>query len=84
LPSILIPFRAAGAHQSHNAAAWQRAGCCRTIRPQDLSGSTLAHAILALAADRAALDDMARAARAQHRPDAAERLAALCVHSIHP
>ncbi len=79
-PALLIPFAAATHdHQTQNAAALVRAGAAEMIAEKDLSGAALAARILALVSDRAALARMAEASRQLGRPDAAARIADLCV-----
>lgn len=81
-PSILVPLSAAGDHQQSNAKVWEAAGCARSVSPRELTGGTLAAAILALANDRAALSRMGAAARSWHRPDAASRMAEWCRRAV--
>jgi UDP-N-acetylglucosamine--N-acetylmuramyl-(pentapeptide) pyrophosphoryl-undecaprenol N-acetylglucosamine transferase len=87
LPSILVPYPyATENHQEANARELVGAGAARMVLDHALSSSTLVPAILDLVQDRATRDDMARAAREWARPDAAERIAALCVEiaKAHP
>src|SRR6185295_16786082 len=80
LPSILVPYPfATENHQEANARELVAAGAARMVLDDALSSSTLVPAILDLVKDRATRDEMGRAARAWARPDAAERIAALCV-----
>jgi UDP-N-acetylglucosamine--N-acetylmuramyl-(pentapeptide) pyrophosphoryl-undecaprenol N-acetylglucosamine transferase len=73
-PAILVPFPfAADDHQARNAEAMERAGAARVLRDRDLTGETLAHAILSLSA--ADLTRMAAAAKAIAKPGAAARAA---------
>lgn len=83
-PAILVPLPAAGDHQRANARAWEEAGCARSFPPQEVTGRTLAEAILSLAEDPVTLDRMGEAARAQYRPDAARRVAERCLLSMRP
>jgi UDP-N-acetylglucosamine--N-acetylmuramyl-(pentapeptide) pyrophosphoryl-undecaprenol N-acetylglucosamine transferase len=81
-PAILTPLPAAGDHQRANALAWEEAGCGRTLPPEDLSGESLAVAIRSLVEDGPVLVQMAEAARALHRPNAAHCVADWCLQSI--
>ena len=77
--SILVPFPfAVDDHQTHNAAVLADAGAAELIQQKDLTASVLARRLRALGADRGQLLDMARKARAQARPHAAERVLELC------
>lgn len=78
LPSILVPYPYAGQHQDANAAYLADRGAARVIADADL-GAQLAPAILRLLDAPDELAEMARAARALARPDAASAIAdALC------
>jgi UDP-N-acetylglucosamine--N-acetylmuramyl-(pentapeptide) pyrophosphoryl-undecaprenol N-acetylglucosamine transferase len=80
LPSILVPYpHATENHQEANARELVAAGAARMLLDRDLSPSTLAPAILGLVDDRDARSAMEAAARAWARPDAAARIADLCV-----
>ena len=80
LPSILVPYPyATENHQEANARELVAAGAARMVLDAALSSSTLVPAILDLVEDGATRDGMSRAALAWARPDAAERIAALCV-----
>jgi UDP-N-acetylglucosamine--N-acetylmuramyl-(pentapeptide) pyrophosphoryl-undecaprenol N-acetylglucosamine transferase len=83
LPAILVPLAAAGDHQQANARAWEAAGAARLVPPEDLTGSALAAAILALVRDLPALARMSSAARSLDRPDAATRMAQWCLLALH-
>ena len=75
-PAILVPLpTATDDHQRRNAAALARAGAAEVIDQRDLDGARLASQVLALAADPAARERMARAAVALARPDAARVIA---------
>ena len=84
-PAVLVPFgRAANDHQRRNAAAMEAAGAAEIIDERELSGTTLAARIVALASDGARRSALAAASRGLARPDAAatvvdrmERLLAL-------
>ncbi len=77
--SILVPFpHAVDDHQTHNAAVLADAGAAELIQQYELTAGRLAERLRALGKDRARLVEMARRARAQARPDAAERVLDLC------
>jgi len=77
-PSILIPYPyAADDHQAANARAFETAGACLVIPHADFTASVLAGHLRALFEAPQRLADMAAAAHAAGRPDAAARLADL-------
>ena len=79
-PSVLVPFAAATHdHQTFNARKLGEAGAAVMIAEKDLTGETLADAILGLLDDPARLARMAAASRALGRPDAAARISDLCL-----
>ncbi|MGC8731014.1 MAG: glycosyltransferase, partial [Halothiobacillaceae bacterium] len=65
-------------HQTHNAGVLADAGAAELIQQHELTAGRLAERLRALERDRARLVEMARRARAQARPDAAERVLDLC------
>jgi len=74
-PSILIPFAAAtGDHQTANARGLVDAGAAVMIAERDLDPVTLAGHIARILGEPETAARMARAALAQGRPDATERL----------
>jgi UDP-N-acetylglucosamine--N-acetylmuramyl-(pentapeptide) pyrophosphoryl-undecaprenol N-acetylglucosamine transferase len=74
-PSILIPFAAAtGDHQTANARGLVDAGAAVMIPESTLDPATLAGHIARILAEPETASRMARAALAQGRPDATERL----------
>jgi len=76
--AILVPFGSAThGHQLENARAFAAAGAAVFIEEEDLSGRSLAEAVLRLLADRTLLSRMGEAARTFARPDAARLLAEL-------
>jgi len=78
--AILVPFPAAvDDHQTHNAHYLVRAEAAVLIPERDLTAATLAAQLQSLAADRAKLLAMARAARSLARPAAADELASSCL-----
>ena len=77
-PAILVPLPGAiDDHQSSNARALAYAGAAAMLAQPALTSPILAARLSALLAAPARLDAMARAARGQARPDAAQRLADL-------
>ncbi len=87
LPAILVPFPAAvDDHQTRNAAVLVAAGAARLVaegehfdqRLRTVLGELLGDGV---AACRARLATMARAARALARPEAAARIAAICLEA---
>ena len=78
LPSILVPYPyATENHQEGNARELVAAGAAELLLDGDLSPSTLTAAILSLVDANERRREMAAAARAWARPDAADRIAAL-------
>ena len=76
--AVLVPFAlSADDHQRVNAAALQAAGAARMIEEKDLSGETLARAIVDTLTTPGRLAAMEDASRALGRPDAAARVADL-------
>jgi UDP-N-acetylglucosamine--N-acetylmuramyl-(pentapeptide) pyrophosphoryl-undecaprenol N-acetylglucosamine transferase len=77
-PSILVPYpHAADDHQTANARAFESAGACLVIPHAEFAGPRLAGHLRALLEAPQRLADMAAAAHAAARPDAAARLADL-------
>lgn len=84
-PSILVPYPyAADDHQMANARAFEAAGACIVIPQADFIPATLAAQLAALVAAPHRLDEMARAAHAAARPDAAARLADVVAELVFP
>ncbi|MBN9490496.1 MAG: undecaprenyldiphospho-muramoylpentapeptide beta-N-acetylglucosaminyltransferase [Alphaproteobacteria bacterium] len=84
-PSILVPYPyAADDHQMANARAFEAAGACIVIPHADFIPGTFAAQLSALIAAPHRLDEMARAAHAAGRPDAAARLADIVTELISP
>jgi UDP-N-acetylglucosamine--N-acetylmuramyl-(pentapeptide) pyrophosphoryl-undecaprenol N-acetylglucosamine transferase len=80
LPSILVPYpHATENHQEANARELVAAGAARMILDRDLSSSALVAAILDLVDDPEARSAMSASAREWARPDAAVRIADLCI-----
>lgn len=77
-PSILVPYPyAADDHQMANARAFETTGACLVMPHAAFSAPVLAAELLRLLDDPRSLGDMAAAAHAAGRPDAAARLADL-------
>jgi len=77
-PSILVPYPyAADDHQMANARAFEAAGACIVIAHADFTAEALAGTLMTLFETPQHLADMASAAHAAGRPDAAARLADL-------
>lgn len=77
-PSILVPYPyAADDHQTANARAFEAAGACIVILHADFTVAALAGQLKALVEAPQRMADMAAAAHAAGRPDAAARLADL-------
>ena len=78
-PAILVPYPyAIYDHQRGNAQALAERGAAEMVLDQELSGSLLAEKIRAYHANRGRLAQMAAAARALGRPDAAVRIVDAC------
>jgi UDP-N-acetylglucosamine--N-acetylmuramyl-(pentapeptide) pyrophosphoryl-undecaprenol N-acetylglucosamine transferase len=76
LPSILVPYpHATGNHQEANAGFMERAGAAIVIPDAELDGPRLAREVGALLAAPQRMAEMANAARAVAKPDAADRVA---------
>jgi UDP-N-acetylglucosamine--N-acetylmuramyl-(pentapeptide) pyrophosphoryl-undecaprenol N-acetylglucosamine transferase len=79
-PAILVPFPyAANDHQEHNARVLTTAGAAVLIHDRDLSGGTLAEQIRHFMHHPKAVADMAARCMALGKPDAARRVALLCL-----
>jgi UDP-N-acetylglucosamine--N-acetylmuramyl-(pentapeptide) pyrophosphoryl-undecaprenol N-acetylglucosamine transferase len=77
-PSILVPYpHAADDHQTANAQAFEAAGACIVIPHASFTAPVLASQLAGLLETPRRLADMATAAHAAGRPDAAARLADL-------
>jgi UDP-N-acetylglucosamine--N-acetylmuramyl-(pentapeptide) pyrophosphoryl-undecaprenol N-acetylglucosamine transferase len=76
LPSVLIPYpHASGNHQEANARWMEQAGAATILPDAELSPERLREAVDALAQDEARRREMAAAAAALARPDAARAIA---------
>jgi UDP-N-acetylglucosamine--N-acetylmuramyl-(pentapeptide) pyrophosphoryl-undecaprenol N-acetylglucosamine transferase len=73
---VLIPYPYATAdHQAANARFMEEAGAAIVIPDAELDAPRLAHEVGGLLADRARLQEMARAAAELARPEAAREIA---------
>ncbi len=82
-PAILVPYPfATDDHQTSNAEAFAQGGAGWVISQRTLTPQLLADRIVALATHPDSLARAAQAARAQGRPDAAERFADLVIEKI--
>jgi len=76
LPSVLVPYPHATAdHQTKNARWAERAGAAVVVPDDELDGPRLAREVAALLGSPQRMAEMANAAAAAARPDAAERIA---------
>ncbi|HEY7220956.1 MAG TPA: undecaprenyldiphospho-muramoylpentapeptide beta-N-acetylglucosaminyltransferase [Candidatus Binatia bacterium] len=82
--AILVPFPyAIYDHQRANAQALHERGAAEMILDQDLNGPLLAARIRGYLSDRQRIEQMAAAARALGRPDAAARVVDECTALAH-
>ncbi|HKX55123.1 MAG TPA: undecaprenyldiphospho-muramoylpentapeptide beta-N-acetylglucosaminyltransferase [Xanthomonadales bacterium] len=83
LPAILVPFpHAVDDHQTRNAELLVNAGAARLQDEASCSIDSMAGHLAELLSDRAALMNMAQAARSLAVPDSAERVADICLRSM--
>ena len=76
LPSVLVPYPHATAdHQTKNAGWAEQAGAAVVVPDDELDGRRLAREVAALLSAPQRMAEMANAAAAAARPDAAERIA---------
>jgi len=84
-PSVLVPFPHATAdHQTANARWLERAGATTVVADAELTPARLASEVGALLGDEARLAEMAAAAVAMAKPDAAKRIAAEVLAAARP
>lgn len=77
IPPILVPFpHAAANHQHHNAVALEQAGAAVVVPEADLGSGRLWREIVALMGAPERRRELAEAAHARGRPDAADRIVA--------
>jgi len=78
--SVLVPFPfAVDDHQTANARAWVEAGAALLLPESEASAERLAAVLGELLGDRTRLLAMAQAARTLAKPDAAVRIADVCL-----
>lgn len=83
LPAVLVPYpHATGDHQRHNAEALERIGAARMIPDEALGGQRLIDEVLPLLTDAEQHAQVAAAARAFGRPDAATNVARLVLGGL--
>src|SRR3989338_1274218 len=76
LPSILIPFTQSNAdHAKKNAFNYARAGACSVVEELNMTANILSSEIERIIGDKAGYEEMARSAKAFHKPDAAAKIA---------
>ncbi len=81
--AILVPYpHAADDHQTHNARFLSERGAAVLMPQSEFSPRTLARELERLCANPRLLGDMARAARRLAVPDAAARVAGVCLEEI--
>ena len=79
-PAVLIPYPyAADNHQQKNGEYYVEGGGALQFVESDLTGAKLAAVLQDLLADEERLERMGRAMRRLGRPDAAEKIAAICL-----
>ena len=84
LASILIPYPfAADDHQTANARYLEQHGAACLLPQDTLTPGSLAEVLKTLCSARQRLLEMAQAARRLARPEAAARVAELCVEASH-
>ncbi|MGH2985081.1 MAG: UDP-N-acetylglucosamine--N-acetylmuramyl-(pentapeptide) pyrophosphoryl-undecaprenol N-acetylglucosamine transferase, partial [Solirubrobacterales bacterium] len=82
-PSILVPYPHAAARHQHANAEWMaEAGAAMVVEDSELDPARLRGLAGELLADGERLREMASAARARARPDAAQRIAAEVLAAI--
>lgn len=83
LPSVLVPYpHATGDHQRHNAEALERIGAAELVADEALDGRVLVERVRPLLTDPDRYAEVAAAARAFGRPDAATNVAWLALGEL--
>lgn len=83
LPSVLVPYpHATGDHQRHNAEALERIGAAEVVADDALDAETLVGRVRPLLTDPDRHAEVAAAARAFGRPDAATNVAQLVLGEL--
>lgn len=76
VPSILVPFAESNAdHAKKNAFNYARAGACSVVEEMNITANILSGEIERIIGDRAGYEQMAKNAKAFHKPDAAMKIA---------
>lgn len=84
LPSVLIPFPfAVDDHQRINAQWLSKAGAAVLVDQKEFTTTTLTELLERFSANRGLLQGMADSARTLARPEAAQRVATLCLEECH-
>lgn len=84
LPAILVPYpHAVDDHQRFNAAWLSKAGAALLVDQKDFTADSLSELLTSFSGNAAMLQGMAEAARALSRPEAAERVASLCLEECY-
>lgn len=82
LGALLVPFAAAvDDHQTRNAQFLLRAGAAEVLAQRDVSAHSLVPVLQRLLGNRDGLRQMAERARALAKPDAAQRVADICLRA---
>ncbi len=81
LPSILIPYPYAAAHQILNAQVLEDGGCCELRRENEISAEILKNMLLEFYNNREVLSNMAENCRKLFTGGSARNLANLVIHS---
>lgn len=82
--AILVPYpHAVDDHQTHNAAYLVNAGAALLLSQAELSPERLRDQLLKFCTHRERLHEMASAAHALAKPDAANEAARLCLEAVH-
>jgi UDP-N-acetylglucosamine--N-acetylmuramyl-(pentapeptide) pyrophosphoryl-undecaprenol N-acetylglucosamine transferase len=85
LPAVFVPFpHAVDDHQTRNAEYLVERGAALLLPEAGATAQALAELLGALLADRARRQQMAERARAAATPDAADRVAELCLQFAGP
>ena len=83
MPAILVPFPAAvDNHQMANARAYADRGAAEVVAEKNLIGTELGQRVARLLGDSVRQAHMRRAARLQHNPEAAEKIAEEIAHVL--
>jgi UDP-N-acetylglucosamine--N-acetylmuramyl-(pentapeptide) pyrophosphoryl-undecaprenol N-acetylglucosamine transferase len=82
-PAVLIPYPfAADDHQEKNGRYYEAGGGVMVVPERELTGQKLAETLAGLVGNPARLQEMAASMRAMGRPEATERIVAVCLELI--